>query len=115
MVQEFPIEDQGEAQACASYKFRCTENEPGCAPEEIAKQDVFKWSYTAMPAAQCEQMKANADGSQFGNVTCCSNDLCNKPDPVADPDAVLMDDLMANNGTATDDGKEGEGAIRSQP
>ena len=56
-----------------------------------------------MPAAQCEQMKAN--GSEFANVTCCMKDLCNKPDPLADPDAVLIEDFLANNVTAAADGK----------
>ena len=105
VVLDIPIEDHGGTPACASYyTFRCSENAPGCSPEEIAKQGVFTWMYTAMPAAQCEQMKATvADGSLYGNVTCCLDNLCNKPDPVADPDGILM----VNNGTATGDGEKG--------
>jgi hypothetical protein len=56
--------------------------------------------YTYMVAGECESFKAGADESKtYGNVTCCSESLCNKPDPDADPEAVVMDTWPPNNDT----------------
>ena len=48
-----------------------------------------------MTAATCEGIKAainTTDGfKKFGNLMCCSESLCNKPDPVLDPSAHILD------------------------
>jgi hypothetical protein len=78
------------AAVCASYRFRCTAGQGDCTAEEIAKQDVFKWLYAPMMAANCEQISNMEASDKYRNVTCCADELCNKPDPVADPDAHFL-------------------------
>ena len=81
------------AEVCASFTVHCTARQAGCTGNEISKQTVFKWMYASMSAASCKPYASlnSTDGSnQFGNVTCCSESLCNKPNPVLDPHAHFL-------------------------
>ena len=77
-VQEVPTGDQPEVQqVCAAYSYNCTADEAGCTPGE----NLLSWKYAPMSATEYDALKTNATrgGSAYGNVTCCSKDLCNLP------------------------------------
>jgi hypothetical protein len=63
---------------CTRYSFRCTDGDTACTPEEIAEADVWKWQYTIIRAADCEQLTLMADASSdmYKNVTCCAEKHC---------------------------------------
>lgn len=47
-------------------------------------ESCVRWAYRLLPVSQCLELQQHA-GSIETNVTCCSTDGCNAPDPQQDP------------------------------
>lgn len=65
---------------CLRYQYLCTPNDKECAPGEVGK---LKWHYSIAEKNSCDSMKALPE--RYRDLTCCSTNLCNAPDPKRDP------------------------------
>ena len=83
----FPTKDGYEV--CASYRFKCTDQDTACTPEE-QKSGATKWSYIPLTVKMCTDLKEMAQFGYYQDLSCCKQDMCNKPDPAKDPDTKLM-------------------------
>ena len=77
---------------CARWQSKCTKADVGyCSPAEI-KAGTFKWLYAAIQGGpsgsslvSCGQVKAALAAVPFAkDVTCCTTNKCNAPDPRLD-------------------------------
>jgi hypothetical protein len=79
---QFPVNDGYEV--CVSYRFNCTADDTACSPEE-QKNGTSKWAYVPTSTKTCTDMKEMVQFGYYQDLTCCTQDKCNKPDPAKDP------------------------------
>jgi hypothetical protein len=65
---------------CIRYAYLCTQLDKACKPEQWGK---LQWSYVTSSKETCVKLKEAA--AVYKNVTCCTKDRCNAPDPKQDP------------------------------
>ena len=69
---------EGETCQCAKYRFKCTQGDEACTESEQLS-GVTKWAYIITSKSTCETMKSASYSSIYQDVTCCSENKCNKP------------------------------------
>jgi hypothetical protein len=91
----------GVMDACASYQFVCSSGQTACSQEEQLQGKV-KWAYVPMSQESCAELKdtTGSSSSSYSSVKCCTEDLCNKPDPALDPNAQLAEGGTSSSAAA---------------
>lgn len=75
---------------CARYQFPCTKDDRACTAQDAGK---LLWAYTSLEKATCDQLKAMP--GTYKDLTCCSTNLCNAPDPKRDMSTKIYPGLIA--------------------